>query len=73
MTQPAKDFAAVLAELREFIAVRHWEKFHSPKNLTMALAAEVGELCQILRWADGDAALTDAARDAAIGELSQTS
>jgi NTP pyrophosphatase (non-canonical NTP hydrolase) len=33
-----------------FAAERHWEPFHTPKNLAMALACEVGELLEPLRW-----------------------
>jgi NTP pyrophosphatase (non-canonical NTP hydrolase) len=36
--------------LREFAAVREWEQFHTPKNLAMALAGEVGELLAELQW-----------------------
>ena len=36
----------VLAFQRE----RDWEQFHSPKNLSMALAGEVGELLEIFQW-----------------------
>ncbi|MCP5151476.1 MAG: nucleotide pyrophosphohydrolase [Chromatiales bacterium] len=36
--------------LRAFAAARDWEQFHSPKNLAMALAAEVGELVEPFRW-----------------------
>ncbi|MEW2355974.1 nucleotide pyrophosphohydrolase [Spirillospora sp. NPDC029432] len=40
-----------LAErLREFAAERDWERFHTPKNLTMALSGEVGELVAELQW-----------------------
>jgi NTP pyrophosphatase (non-canonical NTP hydrolase) len=40
-----------LAEaLREFAAARDWEQFHTPKNLAMALAGEVGELLAELQW-----------------------
>jgi NTP pyrophosphatase (non-canonical NTP hydrolase) len=38
------------AAIRQFSAVRGWEPYHSPKNLVMALASEVGELCDLLRW-----------------------
>jgi NTP pyrophosphatase (non-canonical NTP hydrolase) len=38
------------ARLREFAAVRDWEQFHTPKNLAMALAGEVGELIAELQW-----------------------
>ena len=30
--------------LREFVAARDWQRFHTPKNLAMALAGEAGEL-----------------------------
>lgn len=36
--------------LREFVAAREWEQFHTPKNLAMALAGEVGELLAELQW-----------------------
>jgi len=38
------------ARLREFAAAREWEQFHTPKNLAMALAGEVGELLAELQW-----------------------
>lgn len=37
-------------ELRGFAAERDWEQFHVPKNLVMALTAEVGELTEIFQW-----------------------
>ncbi|MFG1605996.1 nucleotide pyrophosphohydrolase [Actinoplanes sp. NPDC049265] len=43
-----------LAELtdrvRAFAQERDWEQFHTPKNLAMALAGEVGELLAELQW-----------------------
>lgn len=36
--------------LQRFARDRDWEQFHSPKNLTMALSAEVGELLEIFQW-----------------------
>ena len=41
---------ALNAKLRKFAKVRDWDQFHSPKNLAMALAAEVGELLEIFQW-----------------------
>ncbi len=38
------------ARLREFVRVRDWEKFHTPKNLAMALAGEAGELVAEFQW-----------------------
>lgn len=36
--------------IRRFAVVRGWEPYHTPKNLAMALASEVGELCEVFRW-----------------------
>src|ERR1700691_2182366 len=49
------DSATTVSELRErvlaFVREREWEPFHSPKNLSMALAAEAGELMEHFLWA----------------------
>lgn len=37
-------------ELREFAAQRDWQRFHTPKNLVMALTGEVGELADLFQW-----------------------
>ncbi len=37
-------------KIDSFVKDRNWEKFHNPKNLTMALSGEVGELSDILQW-----------------------
>ena len=44
----------LMSALRQFVTERNWEEFHTPKNLTMALAAEVGELLEIFQWDSGD-------------------
>lgn len=36
--------------LRQFAEDRDWDQFHSPKNLSMALAGEVGELLEQFQW-----------------------
>ena len=47
---PDDDFDAIKLKLREFAQERDWEKFHSPKNLAMALVSEVGELIERFQW-----------------------
>ena len=37
-------------ELRKFAEARDWDKFHSPKNLSMALNVEASELLEIFQW-----------------------
>ena len=36
--------------VRAFARDRDWEQFHTPKNLAMALAGEVGELLAEFQW-----------------------
>src|ERR1700733_1239925 len=36
--------------LRNFSAERDWDQFHSPKNLSMALSVETGELLEHFQW-----------------------
>lgn len=36
--------------LRAFSAERDWDQFHSPKNLSMALTVETGELLEHFQW-----------------------
>lgn len=37
-------------KLRKFTKDRDWDQFHSPKNLSMALSSEVGELLDLFQW-----------------------
>ncbi len=36
--------------LKKFADARDWEKFHTPKNLAIALSVEVSELLEIFQW-----------------------
>ena len=50
------DQATTVADLRqmvlEFVQERDWQQFHSPKNLSMAMAIETGELMEHFQWID---------------------
>jgi dCTP diphosphatase len=50
------DSTTTVAELRQwmrqFVAERDWEQFHSPKNLVMGLSVEVAELMEHFLWVD---------------------
>lgn len=45
-----QNLESVRNRLREFAAVRDWDQFHSPKNLSMALSVEVSELVECFQW-----------------------
>jgi len=38
------------AEIRAFADSRNWQQFHTPKNLSMAVAGEAGELVAEFQW-----------------------
>lgn len=48
MKQP--DLSRLKDDLRKFAKKRDWDKFHSPKNLSMALAVEASELLEHFQW-----------------------
>ena len=41
---------ALKQKLQDFAGDRNWDQYHNPKNLTMALSGEVGELTEIFQW-----------------------
>jgi NTP pyrophosphatase (non-canonical NTP hydrolase) len=44
------DLVELQEKLRAFAQERDWEQFHSPKNLSMAIACEAGELLELFQW-----------------------
>ncbi|WP_019569784.1 nucleotide pyrophosphohydrolase [Thioalkalivibrio sp. ALE11] len=57
--------------LEAFVRERDWEQFHSPKNLSMALAGEAGELIEHFQWLTEERSreLSDAEREAVQAEI----
>ncbi len=45
-----RDLVDLRDALRAFAAARDWDSYHTPKNLVMALSAEVGELTDLFQW-----------------------
>lgn len=55
--------------MRQFAQDREWEQFHSPKNLSMALAGETAELLDCFRWLTEEASYElDAEQMIAVSE-----
>lgn len=44
------EIESLAAEIRKFADARDWEQFHTPKNLSMAVAGEAGELVAEFQW-----------------------
>jgi NTP pyrophosphatase (non-canonical NTP hydrolase) len=53
-SRAALDFTRINTLIRQFAVDRDWEQFHSPKNLSMAVAGEAGELLEIFQWLSED-------------------
>ncbi|WP_018140472.1 nucleotide pyrophosphohydrolase [Thioalkalivibrio sp. ALJ7] len=45
-----KTLEELASRVEMFVEERDWAQFHSPKNLSMALSGEVGELIEHFQW-----------------------
>jgi len=43
--------------IREFAEIRAWERYHTPKNLAMALSVEAAELLEPFQWLTAEQSL----------------
>ena len=48
---PISDLTTLRDALRAFCAARDWHRYHTPKNLVMALSVEAAELVEHFQWA----------------------
>jgi dCTP diphosphatase len=72
-----KDNDTTVADLRQrvagFVSARAWEQFHTPKNLSVAIAIEAAELMEHFQWLTVeqavDAVQDEAKRSAVADEL----
>ena len=44
------DLDALRLQIRTFAAQREWQRFHTPKNLAMAMIVEAAELVEVFQW-----------------------
>ena len=52
MTDKKTTLQEIINEVTEFRDKRNWKQFHSPKNLSMAISTEAGELMEHFLWDD---------------------
>ena len=60
MATSDSEFSDLAKVLRDFAAARNWERFHTPKNLAMALSGEAGELVAEFQWLTPEESVKDA-------------
>ncbi|MGD9720403.1 MAG: nucleotide pyrophosphohydrolase [Pirellulales bacterium] len=71
MTDERTTIAALRQVVEKFVNEREWHRFHTPKNLSAALAIEAAELMEHFQWLEPDesrAVADDPQRRAAVGE-----
>jgi NTP pyrophosphatase (non-canonical NTP hydrolase) len=54
---PITDLTTLRDALRAFCAARDWHRYHTPKNLVMALSVEAAELVEHFQWATPEESL----------------
>lgn len=65
------DLSLLQDRLRDFASRRDWHRFHTPKNLSMALSVEAAELVEIFQWMTPEESLavsSDAASVEKVGD-----
>jgi len=55
-------------EVSKFVKEREWDKYHSPKNLSMALSVEASELVEVFQWKN-DQNISDADKNKVEDEI----
>ncbi len=40
----------IIKALRDFVAEREWEQFHTPENLAKSISIEAAELLELFQW-----------------------
>jgi NTP pyrophosphatase (non-canonical NTP hydrolase) len=64
-----RDLDELKERVRAFVAERDWDRFHSPKNLAMALSVEASELVELFQWlTEAESATLDAAQRRRVAE-----
>ena len=53
---PISDIQEIIDKLIEFRNDRDWEQFHNPKDLSLAISIEAGELLELFLWKNAEEA-----------------
>ena len=56
-------------EIRKFADKRNWGQFHTPKNLSMAIAGEAGELVAEFQWLTTEESMPEVIGAGKLGDV----
>ena len=48
------DFNELASIIQDFASAREWDRFHTPRDIALALTGEVGELCECFQWKEDE-------------------
>jgi NTP pyrophosphatase (non-canonical NTP hydrolase) len=71
MTDADTTLADLRRQVTDFVTARDWKQFHTPKNLSAAIAIEAAELLELFQWLTEDqaaAAMEDEAERFAVAD-----
>ncbi len=71
MSDATTTLAQLRGDVRRFVDERDWRQFHTPKNLSMALAVEAAELMEHFQWLTAEQSLAVAGRPHSLGAVSE--
>ena len=54
--------SSLTQKILEFRDARNWKKYHTPKNLSLSLIIELGELFELIQWQKDDEILKEISR-----------
>lgn len=52
--------------MRQFVAERQWQKYHTPRNLAASVSVEAGELLELFQWLTPEEAVDRSRNDPAF-------
>jgi len=65
----SRDLVELSSRITSFAVAREWQKFHTPRNLVLALAGEVGELAAEFQWVEENEQLESDHLNRVSGEI----
>jgi dCTP diphosphatase len=65
MSDDKTTIADLRTTMKEFIAEREWQKYHTPRNLACSISIEAAELLEHFQWAETNEVLERLKTDAA--------
>ncbi len=54
-----------------FANEREWDRYHTPRNIILALFGEVGELAEVFQWSGDDGLLRDVVSEETLDKAAQ--